>query len=180
MESFNIAVIGATGVGKSSFVQRVLGLSRPSMSNASTVRMVVDNVTHGITLLELDLEYFELTPTAPIQWPKQVNGHIVPRVDAALLIYDVMNKESIRDLPQTLAALTNSNLPAILVANKCEQPDDEWEVDADDIANHEYFESCIAKYMVSGDKPDVARSCLQTIVRAAVAHRKGRTARIIK
>lgn len=102
MESFNIAVIGATGVGKSSFVQRVLGLSRPSMSNASTVRMVVDNVTHGITLLELDLEYFELTPTAPIQWPKQVNGHIVPRVDAALLIYDVMNKESIRDLPQTL------------------------------------------------------------------------------
>jgi GTPase SAR1 family protein len=102
MESFNIAVIGATGVGKSSFVQRVLGLSRPSMSNASTVRMVVDNVTHGITLLELDLEYFELTPTAPIQWPKQVNGHIVPRVDAALLIYDVMNEDSIRDLPQTL------------------------------------------------------------------------------
>lgn len=102
MESFNIAVIGATGVGKSSFVQRVLGLSQPPISNASSVRMVVDNVTHLVTLLELDLDYFELSPAYPIQWPKQVNGHIVPRVDAALLLYDVMTQESIRDLPQTV------------------------------------------------------------------------------
>lgn len=106
MESFNIAVIGATGVGKSSFVQRVLGLQRPSMSNTSSVRMAVDNLTHFVTLLELDLEYFELSPTQPIQWPKQMNGHIVPRVDAALILYDVMEKESIRDLPQTVGTCT--------------------------------------------------------------------------
>lgn len=102
MESYNIAVIGATGVGKSSFVQRVLDLTRPPISNASTVRKVVDNVNHMITLLELDLEYFELNPSQPIQWPKQINGHIVPRVDAALILYDVTNKESIRELPQTV------------------------------------------------------------------------------
>lgn len=102
METYNIAFIGAAGVGKSSFVQRVLGLSRPPISNASSVRMVVDNVTHMITLLELDLEYFELSPSQPIQWPKQINGHIVPRVDAALVLYDVMNQESIQELPQTL------------------------------------------------------------------------------
>ncbi|KAG9507868.1 hypothetical protein J7337_001424 [Fusarium musae] len=102
MESFNIAVIGSTGVGKSSFVQRVLGLSRPPISNASSVRMLVDNNSHAVTLLELDLEYFELNPTQPIQWPKQINGHIVPRVDAALILYDVTNHESVRELPQTL------------------------------------------------------------------------------
>lgn len=102
METFNIAIIGAAGVGKSSFVQRVLGLIRPPISNASSVRIVVDNVTHTVTLLELDLEHFELSSTQPIQWPKQINGHIVPRVDAALILYDVMNKESIRGLPQTL------------------------------------------------------------------------------
>ena len=105
MESFNIAIIGATGVGKSSFVQRVLGLPRPPISNASSVRMVVDNITHMITLLELDLEHFELNSELPIQWPKQINGHIVPRVDAALILYDVMNQESIRDLPQTVSTL---------------------------------------------------------------------------
>ncbi|KAF5540568.1 aimless (aleA) [Fusarium mexicanum] len=102
MESFNIAVIGSTGVGKSSFVQRVLGLSRPPISNASSVRMLVDNNSHAVTLLELDLEYFELNPTQPIQWPKQINGHIVPRVDAALILYDVTNHESVRELAQTL------------------------------------------------------------------------------
>lgn len=105
MESFNIAVIGATGVGKSSFVQRVLGLTRPPISNASSVRMVVDNVTHMVTLLELDLEYFELNPSQPIHWPKQINGHIVPRVDAALTLYDVMNQETISELPHTVGKI---------------------------------------------------------------------------
>lgn len=172
MESFNIAVIGATGVGKSSFVQRVLGLQRPSMSNTSSVRMSVDNLTHFVTLLELDLEYFELSPTHPIQWPKQMNGHIVPRVDAALILYDVMEKESIRDLPQTVAALTNSGLPAILVACKCEHPEDEWEVDAEGMANHKFFKACIATYQVTKDNNDVARSCLQAILKAAVSNRR--------
>jgi GTPase SAR1 family protein len=102
METFNIAVIGAAGVGKSSFIQRVLGLTRPPITSASSVRIIVDSATHMVTLLELDLESFELSSSQSIQWPKQINGHIVPRVDAALILYDVMNKESIIDLPQTL------------------------------------------------------------------------------
>lgn len=102
MESYNIAVIGTSAVGKSSFIQRVLGLPRPPISNASSVRMVVDSVTHMITLLELDLDYFELSSPQSIQWPKQINGHIVPRVDAALVLYDVMNQDSIRELPQAV------------------------------------------------------------------------------
>lgn len=64
--------------------------------------MLVDNNSHTVTLLELDLEYFELNPTQPIQWPKQINGHIVPRVDAALILYDVTNHDSVAELPQTL------------------------------------------------------------------------------
>jgi GTPase SAR1 family protein len=102
METLNIAIIGATGIGKSTFVQRVLGLSRPPISNASSVRMAVDNVAYNLTLLELDLEYFDMSPSQPIQWPKQVNGHIVPRVDGALILYDVTCKDSILELPRTL------------------------------------------------------------------------------
>ncbi|KAJ4016584.1 hypothetical protein NW752_003710 [Fusarium irregulare] len=173
MESFNIAVIGSTGVGKSSFVQRVLGLSRPPISNASSVRMLVDNGSHAVTLLELDLEYFELNPTQPIQWPKQINGHIVPRVDAALILYDVTNHESVRELPQTLAALTNSGLPASLVACKCETPKAEWQVDAEAIASHTCFKSCVSTYKISSsDDVEVAKTCLHTILRAAMAQRR--------
>lgn len=173
MEAFNVAVIGAAGVGKSSFIHKALGLSRPPITNSSTVSMVVDNVTHKVTLLELELEHFELSPSAPIQWPKQINGHIVPRVDAALILYDVMNDETIRDLPQTLAALTNSGLPAILVATKCEHPQETWEVDAEAMANHKYFQACIATYQVSTEAPKEARACLQAILRAAVSYRRG-------
>ncbi|KAK7429250.1 hypothetical protein QQZ08_004260 [Neonectria magnoliae] len=172
MEGFNIAVIGSTGVGKSSFVQRVLGLSRPPISNASSVRMRLDNTSHVVTLLELDLEYFELNPTQPIQWPKQINGHIVPRVDAALVLYDVMNQDSIRELPPTLSALTNSSLPCSLLACKCENPEQDWAVDPDALSNHPLFKTCIATYKVSLERPEIARNALNTILRAAITHKR--------
>nr|XP_036584241.1 ras guanyl-nucleotide exchange factor [Colletotrichum truncatum]KAF6793630.1 ras guanyl-nucleotide exchange factor [Colletotrichum truncatum] len=172
MESLNVAVIGASGVGKSSFVQRVLGLSRPPITNASSVRMVVDNVTYGVTLIELDLEYFELDPSQPIQWPKQINGHIVPRVDGALLLYDVANKESMKELPQATAALTKSGLPAVLVANKCDHPESERQVDAQRVASHEYFNSCVGVFNLSTSNPERARACLNTMLKAAITYRK--------
>lgn len=173
MESYNIAIIGAMGVGKSTFVQRILGLSRPPISTASSVRIVLDSTSYMITLLELDLDSFELNTPHPIQWPKQINGHIVPRVDAALVLYDVTNRETIRELPQTLAALMNSNMPAVLVASKCEAPEEEQQVNADELANHTLFKSCLAHFKISSASPEIDRSCLHAILRAAVAHRRG-------
>ncbi|KAL7799717.1 ras guanine nucleotide exchange factor domain-containing protein [Trichoderma ceciliae] len=172
MESYNVAIIGAIGVGKSSFVQRILGLSRPPISTASSVRIVLDSASYMITLLELDLDSFELNTPHPIQWPKQINGHIVPRVDAALVLYDVTNKDSIRELPQTLAALTNSSMPAMLVATKCEAPEEERQVNADELANHTLFRSCLAHFKISSTSPEIDRSCLHAILTAAVAHRR--------
>ncbi|KAK2591418.1 hypothetical protein QQS21_010882 [Conoideocrella luteorostrata] len=172
MESYNIAIIGARAVGKSTFVQRVLGLPRLPVTNSSCIRMVIDHITHLITLLELDLEHFELNPSQPIQWPKQINGHIVPRVDAALVLYDVTSKETIRDLAQTVAALTNSGLPAILAACKCDNPEDDWEVDADALAQHRFFKPCLGHYKVSIDRPEVSRACLQGVIRAAIMHKR--------
>ncbi|PKS09753.1 hypothetical protein jhhlp_004374 [Lomentospora prolificans] len=173
MESLNIAIIGARGVGKSSFVQRVLGLSRPPISNSSSLRMVIDNQNYAITLLELDLEHFDMAPSQPIQWPKQINGHILPRVDGALILYDVTNKETIMDLPRTLAALTNSGLPSILVACKCDASENARQVDADGMANHDLFKACVANYNISSNKPEHSRACFNTILRTVIANRKG-------
>ncbi|EHK15896.1 uncharacterized protein TRIVIDRAFT_39897 [Trichoderma virens Gv29-8] len=175
MESYNIAIIGAIGVGKSTFVQRILGLSRPPISTASSVRITVDSAAYMITLLELDLDSFELNTPHPIQWPKQINGHIVPRVDAALVLYDVTNKDTICELPQTLAALTNSNMPAMLVATKCEAPEEERQVNPDDLASHTLFRSCLAHFKISSTSPEIDRTCLHAILRAAVAHRRDET-----
>lgn len=105
MADINIAIIGSAGVGKSTLIQRALGLRGLPTSIASSLRMTVDNVLYTVSLIELDLESFDINPDRRIQWPKQINGHIVPRMDGSLLLYDVMNRESIAELPQTLSEL---------------------------------------------------------------------------
>lgn len=90
----------------------MLGLSRPPITNASSVRLTVDNTTFGVTLLELDLEYFDMNPSHPIQWPKQINGHIVPRVDGAMILYDVTKAETMKELPQTVGKSFCATVPA--------------------------------------------------------------------
>jgi GTPase SAR1 family protein len=102
MEPVNIAVIGANGVGKSSFVQRVLRSPRPPTHNVTAFRHDLDGLPLLVTLVELDLEVFEVDPGQPIQWPKQIGGNMVPRMDGALILYDVTDKETVRDLPSTL------------------------------------------------------------------------------
>jgi hypothetical protein len=62
----------------------------------------VDGVVRHVTLVELDLEGFEVDSSQPISWPKQIGGQLVPRMDGALILYDVTNKETVRDLPPTL------------------------------------------------------------------------------
>lgn len=52
-------------------------------------------------------------------------------------------------------------------------PADDWEVDVDGMAQHKYFKQCLTSYKISSDQPDVARACLQAILKAAVGHRKG-------
>src|SRR3569833_2601453 len=105
METINIAVIGANGVGKSAFIQRALRMPRPPTTNLNAMRLDVEGIPHIATLIELDLEYFDVDPTQPIRWPKQISGHLVPRIDGTLILYDVMNKESIKDLPPALSKL---------------------------------------------------------------------------
>ena len=90
-------------MGKSTLIQRALGLRALPTASASSQRMSVDNVLYTVSLIEIELESFDFNPERRIQWPKQINGHIVPRMDGALLLYDVMNRESIQELPQTLS-----------------------------------------------------------------------------
>ncbi len=107
METINIAVIGADGVGKSAFIQRALRMAKPPTTHSNAFSLSIEGIPHTVTLIDLDLEYFDVdpnqsNPNQTIQWPKQINGHMVPRIDAALILYDVMNRDSIRELPHTV------------------------------------------------------------------------------
>lgn len=103
MNDINIAVIGASGVGKSTLIQRALGLRTLPSSVVSSLKMTVDGVLYTVSMIELDLESFRINGEKRIHWPKQINGQIVPPMDAALILYDVMNEDSVSELPQTLS-----------------------------------------------------------------------------
>ena len=118
MENINIAVIGAAGVGKSTLIQRALGLRSLPTAVESSQKMSVDNVVYTVSLVELDLETLDFNPDRRVQWPKQINGQIVPRMDGALILYDVMNRESLTDLPQTLSERCNFHFPQFIPSPK--------------------------------------------------------------
>ncbi|KAA8565313.1 hypothetical protein EYC84_011035 [Monilinia fructicola] len=169
MSDINIAVIGSNGVGKSTLIQRALGLRSLPNSVASSLRMSVDEVGYIVTLIELDLESFDIIPDRRIQWPKQINGHIVPRMDGALLLYDVMNRESIAELPQTLNALVNSALPTILVSCKCDNPDHARQLNVESVETA--CMSCVETVKTAANVPESARLCLSTMLRAVMTNR---------
>lgn len=76
-------------------------------------------------------------------------------------------------LTRPQAALTKSGLPAVLVANKCDHPESERQIDAARVANHEYFKSCVGQFNLSTSSPERARACLNAMLKAAIAYRKG-------
>lgn len=200
MADINIAIIGSAGVGKSTLVQRAFGLRSLPTSIASSMRMSVDNVVYTVSLIELDLESFDIIPDRKIQWPKQINGHIVPRMDGALLLYDVMNRESIAELPQTLSELRNyfyyyfyawmihhadfldalvtSSLPTIIVSCKCDNPENTRQIDVESVESA--CVSAVEAVKFASNVPESARLCLSSMLRAIMANRNGQSARSIR
>lgn len=104
MTDINVAVIGAAKVGKSTFIQKALGLRTLPTAPVASLKMKVDSNLYTTNMIELDLEHFDVDlGTERIKWPVQINGQIVPRIDGVLLLYDVMTRDSIAQLPQTLS-----------------------------------------------------------------------------
>ncbi|KAH8590271.1 ras guanine nucleotide exchange factor domain-containing protein [Bisporella sp. PMI_857] len=172
MADINIAIIGSAGVGKSTLIQRALGLRELPTSSASSLQMSVDNVLYTVSLIELDLESFDMAPNRTIHWPKQINGQILPHMDGALLLYDVMNRESITELPQTLNALVNSSLPTILVSCKCDNPRNTRQIDVESM--EAACLSCVEAFKTAANVPESARLCLSSILRAIMANRNSK------
>ncbi|KAI8949530.1 RAP guanine nucleotide exchange factor 4 [Xylaria longipes] len=177
MESFSIAVIGADGVGKSQFIRTAMSLPPPPKSllpapdpKPVTARILLDNVPYAVTLFELDLQYFESEffddQYRQVKWPKQMNGTILPRVHGVLFLYDVMDRESIHYLPETLNALANSSLPVVLVATKCDNPESSRDINVETVAAD--YKSCLGNFKTSADKPETARMALYTLLKAMI------------
>ena len=97
-----LAVLGAQGVGKSTFVQNSFDLRSPAASAFTVKKMSLDDVVYLVRLVEISLDDIVLTECDPIKWPKSLKGVEVPPVDGVLALYDVTNQQSITGIPDLL------------------------------------------------------------------------------
>ncbi|KAI9697262.1 MAG: hypothetical protein M1836_004826 [Candelina mexicana] len=103
MREINIALLGAHGVGKSTFIARALDLRQPPEVAVPTRKMLIDSVVYDIRLLKLTPGTVEIKGDGTIRWPKALDGKTIPSVDGALTLYDVTNESSIDQVPELLS-----------------------------------------------------------------------------
>ncbi|KAL7271626.1 hypothetical protein RUND412_005602 [Rhizina undulata] len=117
-----IVVVGAEGVGKSTFIQKAYDLKGPPEKNVVPSKvMTVDRASCNVKLIELDWTKLDLD-TQPIVWPRAADGQRLPFVDGALILYDVTNPDSIAKLPDILDGFARAPLPVLVVSCKCDAP----------------------------------------------------------
>ncbi|KAI1003312.1 hypothetical protein K3495_g4896 [Podosphaera aphanis] len=161
--NINVAVVGAASVGKSSFIQRALGLGTLPSLNISNARLMEDNIVCEVNLIELNLESLNSSPDNKITWPKLVDDHNFPQVDGVLLLYDVMNEKSIVDIPSTLSSLVTSSLPTTLVSCKCDANESLRKVDINAMERKCF--SCIDVVETAASDSESAQLCLAGLLK---------------
>jgi ABC-type Mn2+/Zn2+ transport system ATPase subunit len=108
VQDLNIAVIGARGSGKSTFIRRALGLPEASTTANCSRRMTIDGTPYMVRFLEMAFSDVHVGDRSIIKWPETVHDFATPRMHAAVTLYDVTNHESLGKVPEML-----SRYPAI-------------------------------------------------------------------
>ncbi|KAI6805872.1 ras GEF, partial [Hortaea werneckii] len=129
LTEINIAVIGAEGVGKSTFVQRALDLPHLPKSPAAERKLPVDDGEYLVRLLELPIDDVYVDDDDTVGWPDTIGDKMLPRIDGAITLYDVQDKDSFADIPEVLTAIRKASIPSLLVSAKCDTPTADRELD---------------------------------------------------
>lgn len=103
MQEINIGVLGAAGVGKTTFVQRILELKARPASAFSARKMAIDGVIYLVRLVEIPFDDIDIGDDEGITWPDTIDDLATPRIDGAFALYDVMNQETLAKIPEMLS-----------------------------------------------------------------------------
>ncbi|GAB7322496.1 hypothetical protein MBLNU13_g03429t1 [Cladosporium sp. NU13] len=160
----NIAVIGGDGVGKSTFVQKALDLPSPAPTKAADRKIPYDGTLYRIRLLEISIDDVEIDDDDTVSWPDSVGDKMMPHIDGVLTLYDVADRESIEDVPETLAAL-----PSVLISCKCDTAPAERELDPVGVeASAKRAVKSLRAVQTSLASPETFKMGLATLVKAVV------------
>ncbi|KAF1832114.1 ras GEF [Decorospora gaudefroyi] len=176
MHALNIAVIGARGTGKSTFIRRTLRLPDTATTSNCSRSMTIDSTTYMVRLLEMSFSDVHVGERGIIKWPETVHDFATPRVDAAITVYDVTSQESLNKVPEMLNTLSKVQLPFILAACKCDQHPAHREVDPLVVEQKaKSFIGDVSVFQTSESSPETYQTCLSIITRAAIAAKRPRS-----
>ncbi len=112
MQEINIGVLGAAGVGKTTFVHKALELRSAPLTAAASKKLSLDGRAYVLRLVELQLDELEIDDYEPLQWPSTIDDDMaMPRIDGILTLYDVMDKDSLGQVPAVLSQYTSQSKP---------------------------------------------------------------------
>ncbi|KAL7773402.1 hypothetical protein CFE70_003366 [Pyrenophora teres f. teres 0-1] len=103
MQELNMAVIGARGSGRSTFIRRALGLPDTATTSNCSRTIAIDGSPYLVRFLEMTSDHVHLTERCIIKWPETVHDSATPRIDAAVILYDVTNSDSLGKVPDMLS-----------------------------------------------------------------------------
>ncbi|KAI9718219.1 MAG: hypothetical protein M1812_004209 [Candelaria pacifica] len=170
MREITIALLGATGVGKSTFIARALDLRQAPEVAVSSRKMLIDGVVYNVRLLKIAPGTVEIKNDRTIRWPKALDAKVMPSVDGVLTLYDVTNDSSTDKIPELMSAFRKADVPCVLVACKCDNPASARRIDPrlmeKTASAHE-----IDAYQTSANVPESQKRCIAALLRTIVSER---------
>ena len=105
LQEINVAVLGAPRVGKSTFIQKAFDLTQSPLLSFTRRKMSLDGTIYVVRLIELGYNDLDLDDDQCVCWPDTIDGQPVPTIDGAFTLYDVTNRDSLIQMPETLSEL---------------------------------------------------------------------------
>ena len=100
----NIVVVGAEGAGKSTFIQKALDLTLLPQSRATEREISAKGIDYIVRLLELPAEDVDIDDDdITINWPETIEDKMMPRIDGALVLYNIQDETSLENIPEMLS-----------------------------------------------------------------------------
>ncbi|WPH03401.1 Hypothetical protein R9X50_00628100 [Acrodontium crateriforme] len=175
LPEINIAVLGAKGVGKSTFMQRALGLSHPPSSHAAERKIPIDGRIHMVRLLELSIDDVDIDDDDVVEWPETIANKMMPTIDGTLILYNVNDKSSLEAVPDMLSAVDKASLPSVLISCKCDTPLNHRQIDYTAIEQQAKRKiPTLRTLQTSETSPDSYSQAISLILRTIVAHSSAR------
>lgn len=162
MQEVTLAVLGGAKAGKSTFVQCALDMKALPISSCTTKKVSLEGIVSVLRLCEFQLKNVKISEDYSIIWPKLAGDEAKPRIDGALVLFDVMDQISLYEVTDLLSKsqaflvvnIRSSLFDFIFTASEFSLPYQHLEYD---FSKHTHRVYMVIRFIVKCCNPDYSR-----------------------